>query len=152
MTTSNPRRYRAPALAAHEEVGILSFDRWGVGSLVTIGGLLGTGSILLLRWSATKGWFSLLLAALLFVGGAVVLVVKAVENIERVQFRGYDPVGKIGTVVVAMGGRATGSVRVDGLDWSATSMENLRVGEEVLIVSREGLHIFVRKPKPQAAV
>lgn len=116
---------------------------------MTIGAFLGAGSLLLVRWAGTKGWFSLLIASLLLGGGIVIFAVKAAENIERVEFRGYDPVGKTGTVTVAMGGRATGSVRVDGLDWSASSKENLEVGAEVLVLSRDGLHVAVKRLKPQ---
>ena len=75
----------------------------------------------------------------------IILIVKTVENIERVKFPGYDPVGKSGTVTVSLSRRATGSVRVDGLDWSAKSKEDLKIGEEVLVVSRDGLHVFVKR-------
>ena len=72
-------------------------------------------------------------------------VVRAKENIQRVKFRGYDPVGKTGVVTAAMGGRTTGSVRVDGMDWSARSEEAIEAGAEVLVVSREGLRVLVKK-------
>jgi membrane protein implicated in regulation of membrane protease activity len=123
------------------EVGVLSADRWGVGSLVTIGALLVTGSLFFFRWMGTRGGFSLTMV--LLGGGGVLIVVKATENIERIDFRGYDPVGKDGVVTVALGGRTKGSVRVDGLEWSASSKENLEVGEKVLVVGRDGLHVTV---------
>ncbi|MDE1858447.1 MAG: NfeD family protein [Thaumarchaeota archaeon] len=141
----------APARANHEEVGVLSADRWGIGSLVMIGAFMGTGAFLLFRWAGTRNGFSLGLALLLLGGGVVVFVVKAAENIERVEFRGYDPVGKTGVVTVALGRGALGSVKVDGLHWSATSKEHLEIGEPVLVVSREGLHISVRKLRTQPA-
>ena len=137
----------APLRSARDEVGLLSADRWGVGSLVVIGAFLGTGSIFLLRWAGTRGGFSLMLGALLLGGGTIMLVVRAKENIQRVKFRGYDPVGKTGVVTVAMGGRMTGSVRVDGMDWSARSEETIEVGAEVLVVRREGLHVSVKRPR-----
>ena len=140
-----------PLVQPHEEVGFLSTDRWGIGSLVMIGALVGTGAFLVFRWAGTRSGFSFGLAVLLLGGGVVMFVVKAAENIERVEFRGYDPVRKTGIVTVALDRGATGSVRVDGLDWSATSKENLEVGERVLVVSREGLHISVRKLKTQPA-
>ena len=139
----------APERAAHEEVGLFSADRWGPGSLLTIGAFLGAGSLLLIRWAGTKGWFSLLTAALLIGGGVVLFAVKAAENIERVDFRGYDPLGKTGVVTVGASNGAAGSVRVDGLDWTATSSEALQVGEMVLVVGREGLHLSVRSLKKQ---
>ena len=133
------------ASVTHEEVGPLSTDRWGPGSLLTIGAFLTAGSILLVRWVGTKGWFSLLIAVLLLGGGAVMFVVKVTENIERVEFRGYDPVGKVGVITAPISGRSRGSVRVDGLDWSATSDGNVGIGEEVVVVSRDGLHVSVRR-------
>ena len=75
----------------------------------------------------------------------MIFVVKAEENMERANFRGYDPVGKTGVVSSTLGGRAIGSVKVDGLDWSAMSKENIEVGETVMVVSRDGLHLFVVK-------
>ena len=139
----------APFRATHEEVGMLSADRWGIGSLVVIGAFLGTGSLFLVRWAGSKGGFSLLMAALLLGGGALMLVVKAVENIEKVEFRGYDPVGKAGVVTLALGGRETGFVRVDGLEWSAASAEELAVGEKVLVVKQDGLHVTVERLRTQ---
>ncbi|MDG6900454.1 MAG: hypothetical protein JRM80_00635 [Nitrososphaerota archaeon] len=128
-------------------MGLLSKDRWGVGSLFVIGAFLGTGSLFLIRWAGTRGGFSLMMAVLLYGSAATVLAVKAAENIERIEFRGYDPVGKTGVVTSAMRGRETGSVRVDGLEWSATSEENLTIGEGVIVVRREGLRIFVKSSK-----
>ena len=117
---------------------------------MTIGLFVGAGSLFLLRWSGTKGSFSFMMAVLLLGGAAVMFVVKAAENIERAEFRGYDPVGKTGYVTVAIG-KASCSVRVDGLDWSATSKGELRVGEEVVVVRREGVHVFVKKRETQSA-
>ena len=144
MEFLKPTGHAALAELAHEEVGVLSLDRWGVGSLVTIGAFIGAGSFFLLRWSSTKGALSFLMAVLLLGGGAIMLAVKTVENIDRVEFTGYDPVGKTGKVTVAYGG-ATCAVRIDGLDWSATSEKDLDAGDEVLVVGRDGLHVFVRK-------
>ena len=134
-----------PDRAARDEVGLLSADRWGAGSLFMIGAFLGTGSFFLLRWTGTRGAFSLIMAVLLLGGGTMMLVVKSVETIERVRFRGYDPVGKTGVVTIALGWRVAGSVRVDGMDWSARSQENIEAGAEVLVVSRDGVHVTVRK-------
>ena len=145
MVTLTSSESPAPVRAALGEVGLISADRWGVGSLFVIGAFLGTGSIFLLRWSGTRGGFSLMLGVLLLGGGAIMFVVRAKENIQRVKFRGYDPVGKTGVVTAAMGGRTTGSVRVDGMDWSARSEETIDAGAEVLVASREGLHVSVRK-------
>ena len=58
----------APACATHEEAGFLSADRWGIGSLVMIGGFMGTGAFLLFRWAGTRSGFSLGLAVLLVEG------------------------------------------------------------------------------------
>ncbi|MDG7008819.1 MAG: NfeD family protein [Nitrososphaerota archaeon] len=145
MVTLTSSESPAPVRAAHEEVGLLSADRWGVGSLFVIGVFLGTGSLFLLRWAGTRGGFSLMLGVLLLGGGAIMFVVRATENIQRVKFRGYDPVGKTGVVTMAMAGRMTGSVRVDGMDWSARSEETIEAGAEVLVVSREGLYVSVKK-------
>ncbi len=87
------------------------------------------------------------MAVILMVGAAVIFVVKAAENIERIEFGGYDPVGKTGVVTAATGGRSTGFVRVDGMEWSAKSVEALEVGANVVVVSRDGLHISVEKAK-----
>ncbi|MDG6989808.1 MAG: hypothetical protein JRM99_00075 [Nitrososphaerota archaeon] len=116
---------------------------------MTIGAFLTAGSILLVRWVGTKGWFSLLIAVLLLGGGTVMFVVKVSENIERVEFGGYDPVGKVGVITAPISGRSRGSVRVDGLDWSATSDGSVGVGEEVVVVSRDGLHVSVRRHQRQ---
>lgn len=133
--------------AAHEEVGLFSMDRWGVGSLFMIGAFLATGMIFLFRWIGTRGLFSLTTAVLLLMGGGIILVVKATESIERVEHRGYDPVGKTGVVTITAAGGKVGSVRVDGMDWSARSREALEVGDEVVVASREGLHLTVEKRK-----
>lgn len=145
----DPGRAAAGPLPAKREVGVFSWDRWGVGSILMIGAFLGAGVVLFVRWISTRGFFLLSIALLLFLGAGTFFVVKAVESIELVQFRGYDPVGKAGTVtaLVAEGGAV--SVRVDGLDWSAKSREALKVGDEVLVVGKDGLHLTVEKKPPQ---
>lgn len=132
----------------HEEVGLFSLDRWGIGSLVVIGAFVGTGIILLFRWAGTKGVLSIATALLLFIGGGIILAVKATESIERVEPRGYDPLGKAGVVTMVVERGMACSVRVDGMDWSARSKETLAVGDGVVVVSREGLHLSVVKRKP----
>ncbi len=122
-------------------------DRWGIGSLVMIGAFLGTGMILLFRWASTRGALSLTTALLLFMGGGVILVVKVKESIERVEPRGYDPLGRAGVITLVVERGTTCSVRVDGMDWSARSKETLAVGDEVVVVRREGLHLSVVKRK-----
>ncbi len=135
-----------PASAARDEVTLLSWDRWGVGSLVTIAVLLGGGVLLLFRWTGTKGLFSLTMAVILLVGAGVIFVVKAAENIERTEFGGYDPVGKTGVVTAAVE-RSTGFVRVDGMEWSAKSTEALELGAKVVVVSRDGLYVSVERAR-----
>jgi len=144
MCATNASGYPAPVRSAGE-VGLFSFDRWGVAALATLGMLFSGGAYLLLRWTSTRGDFSLTMSAILLGGGVVIFVVKAAENMERANFRGYDPVGKTGVVSSTLGGRAIGSVTVDGLDWSAMSKGNIELGETVIVVRRDGLHLFVAK-------
>lgn len=110
-----------------------------------IGAFLGAGVVLFIRWSATRGLFSLSIALLLFFGAGTFFVVKVAESIERVEFGGYDPVGKPGTVTANSGEGGAVSVRVDGLDWTARSRETLAVGDRVVVVRKEGLHLTVEK-------
>ncbi|MDG6957781.1 MAG: NfeD family protein [Nitrososphaerota archaeon] len=137
------------ALPASGEVSLFSWDRWGIGSLFMIGTFLGVGLIFFVRWMITRGFFSLSVSLLLFIGAGIFFVVKASESIERAQFGGYDPVGKEGVVTAKTREGKGYSVRVDGLDWSARCKEALAVGDEVLVVSRDGLHLAVeKKPRP----
>ena len=110
-----------------------------------IGIFLGIGTILLVQWLDTRSALSLSAAIPLLVGAAILFTVKASESIELVEFRGYEPVGKTGSVTLSLRKGVTGSVRVDGLDWSATSEEVLEVGDEIVVLSREGVHLLVRK-------
>ena len=126
-------------------VSLFSWDRWGIGSLFMIGVFLGFGLILFARWIVTRGFFSLSISLLLFLGAGIFLVVKASETIERVQFRGYDPVGKEGVVTARTGERRAFSVRVDGLEWSARCKEALEIGDEIVVMSKDGLHLTVEK-------
>lgn len=130
------------------EVALFSWDRWGVGSLAMIGAFLGVGLAFLVRWLVTRGIFPLSVSMLLFVGAGIFFVVKASETIERVQFGGYDPVGKEGVVTARVGEGRAFSVRVDGLEWSARCKEMLAVGDAVVVVSKEGLHLTVEKKNP----
>ena len=110
-----------------------------------IGIFLGTGVILLVQWLDTRSALSLSAAIPLLAGAAILFTVKASESIELVEFRGYEPVGKTGSVTLSLRKGVTGSVRVDGLDWSATSEEVLEVGDEVVVLRREGVHLLVQK-------
>ncbi len=103
--------------------------------------------LLLFRWTGTKGLFSLTMAVILLVGAGVIFVVKAAENIERIEFRGYDPVSKTGVVTAAMGVRSIGFVRIDGMEWSAKSTEPIEVGAKVVVVSRDGLYVSVKRAR-----
>ena len=110
-----------------------------------IGAFLCAGLIFLLRWATTKGILSLSTAMLFFIGAGILFIVKASESIERVEFRGYDPVGKMGKVTVVLDGSTTCSVRVDGMDWTARCKDPLLTGDEVVVVGREGVHLLVEK-------
>ncbi|MCL4355049.1 MAG: NfeD family protein [Nitrososphaerota archaeon] len=133
------------ALPPGGEVALFSWDRWGIGSLFMIGAFLGFGLILFARWVVTRGVLSLSISLLLFLGAGIFLVVKASETIERVQFRGYDPVGKEGVVTARTGDGRAFSVKVDGLEWSARCREALEIGDEIVVVSKDGLHLTVEK-------
>ncbi|MDG6899809.1 MAG: NfeD family protein [Nitrososphaerota archaeon] len=141
-------RWKALEALQSSEVALFSWDRWGVGSLVMIGAFLGVGLVFLVRWMVTRGLFPLSMSMLLFVGAGIFFVVKASETIERVQFGGYDPVGKEGVVTAKVGEDRAFSVRVDGLEWSARCKEMLAVGDMVVVVSKEGLHLAVEKTNP----
>ncbi len=144
--TAPPLRNAPPeAVPAEGEVALFSWDRWGIGSLFMIGAFLGVGVVLLVRWMITRGFYSLSLSLLLFIGAGVFFVVKASESIERVQFRGYDPVGKEGVVTARTKDGRAFSVRVDGLEWSAKCKKDLAVGDEVVVVSKDGLHLAVER-------
>jgi membrane protein implicated in regulation of membrane protease activity len=125
------------------EVGLFSWDRWGVDSLLMISAFSAGGGALLVRWLGTRGPLSLSTAALLFAAAAAVLVVEARTPFKRTEFRGYYPEGKGGVVTMSSGGAC--SVRVDGLEWTASHREGLAVGDVVTVVGREGLHLSVKK-------
>ena len=136
------------ALPSGGEVALFSWDRWGAGSLFMIGAFLGGGLILFARWMVTRGLLSLSVSLLFFVGAGIFVVVKASETIERVQFRGYDPVGKEGVVTARRGVGRAFSVRVDGLEWSARCKGPLAIGDEVTVLRKDGLHLVVEKRPP----
>ena len=71
MSFSRLARTLGPLRGSHEDVGVFSSDGWGPGALITIGALLGAGSLLLVRCAGTKGRFSLLPGGVALGGGAV---------------------------------------------------------------------------------
>lgn len=151
QTGMHPTRLARPAYARVAEtsgegrVALFSRDRWGVGSVLTIGGLVALGSASLYEWSVRHSLAAAALGSVLYFGAGVLFVVKASEEIQRVRRGRAGPVGQQGVVVREIRPDADGVVKVGGELWTATSTSRIEAGARVSVVAAHGLRLHVER-------
>jgi len=57
----------------------------------------------------------------------------------------YSEVGKIGRAIEDIKANSYGYVILDGEYWRAKAMEDIKMGDEVIVIKREGLTLYVKK-------
>jgi membrane protein implicated in regulation of membrane protease activity len=128
-----------------EKVGFFSLARWGVGGtfMVVVGSALGIVS--LYQWFHFHSSLFLAVAVFLFFSVGAVVFVKAFEEIEPMRYLDEEIVGKVGRVVKEPTPAEAAVVKIGSQLWSAKSDSKISLDDEVLVVRRDGVYVWVKK-------
>ena len=145
-----PRVHEERQDTAASSVGIFSFKRWGVGSLALLSLLTVACVLLLANWIGSHSTVVAVLLVVLLLWSAVIVTVKLTETMEPAKRRDPNVVGKAGRVVSEVTPLSPGVVRVGLETWSARSLESLEEGQQVTVLRKEGLFLWVGRRQTDA--
>lgn len=118
--------------------------------MILLGGLLAPINIDPSRWIIHPEWYNQLLivslvTAIPLAGYSLVIVYKVVEIRRRKSIKAFDMAGVEGIAVDDIGPGRDGYILCMGEYWLAKSDEEINSGDRVIVVSREGLKLRVRR-------
>ncbi len=134
-----------------ERLGAVAWERWGPGSIIVLALSLVSGPVLLAQWSQSHYAVELFAGSLALFYAGMVFAVKLFEEIHPIKRVNHDIVGMQGKVLLANDGPIAAVVKVDSESWSAWSKSALSVDELVVVVRREGNHLWVERSSVHGA-
>jgi membrane-bound ClpP family serine protease len=130
-----------------DRIGTLAWERWGPGPIIALAISIIFGALGVTEWLQTHSVIAIFGGSAAFLFGGIVLVVKIFEEMRVGWTREIDVVGMNGKVVAAIGVSAAGVVRVGSENWSAWSKTPLLHGESIVVLRREGNHLWVERSR-----
>jgi len=115
----------------------------------TVAVVLGIMAMLLGQWLFSAVWYAPVIA-LLIAAPTTIITVWGYKKLSTIQppttTVGDSLVGRQGIVTVAVFPDSTrGKVKIGSQSWSATSEEEIPIGEKVEVVASEGVHVHVER-------
>jgi membrane-bound ClpP family serine protease len=134
-------------MAEDDRIGTFAWERWGPGPIIALAISIIVGALGIAEWLQTHSVVAIFGGSAAFLFGGVVLVVKVFEEMRVGWTRDREVVGMNGKVVTAIGMSAAGVVKVGHENWSAWSKTPLLRGESIIVLRREGNHLWVERPQ-----